>query len=62
MFRLGGIDSIASWILLKSPLPDWSTLIRIAVEKSMEDEEEEEEAMDEDVIVEKMKILIIMIW
>ena len=40
------MDSIASWILLKSPLPDWSTLIRIAVEKSIEDDEEEE-AMDE---------------
>lgn len=62
MFRLGGIDSIASWILLKSPLPDWSTLIRIAVEKSMEDEEELEEAMDENVIEERMKILMSMIW
>lgn len=56
------MDSIASWILLKSPLPDWSTLIRIAVEKSIEDDEEEEEAMDENVIEERMKIVMIVIW
>lgn len=28
-----GTASIASWIFLKSPWPDWSTLIRMAVEK-----------------------------